>query len=427
MKRILVSDRARPFATLGLGFPRGSLLDPPGKAGLAYLTGSMLMRGARGMDRQAIADTIEGLGSTLDVSVGRDHATVWGDGLTRNQAKFTAVIAQVLQEPTFPEAELEKLKRETLAEIAQLRDDDASLGQRFFVRAMFPGHAYGRPIKGTEETLAAITREDCAALHRDLFTRERGLIGAAGNVDEAEMERLEQLLAAPLPLSGRPDPLIADAVKQPGYRVVLIDKPDRTQTQVFIGHLAPDGLHPDFLPLQIGQTVFGGTFTARLSHEVREKRGWSYGAYSYLAGDRRLGTFSVRFYPTEKDTVPALQLVDTMLQEFKKDGPTDAEIAAAQSYLQNGHVFSVDTASRRLSELASAYLLGHGDDYVDQTVERLKAVTADHIRRAVQTYTEPDDVTVAVVCTAKNLTPELEAWGRAKSIEVIDWKTTLSD
>jgi len=116
-----------------------------------------------------------------------------------------------------------------------------------------------------------------------------------------------------------------------------------------------------------------------------------------------------------------------MLQDFKKDGPTDAELTAAQSYLQNGHVFSVDTAPRRLSELASAYLLGQPDDYVDTTVERLRATSYEHIRRAVAQYTEPDDVTVTVVCTAKNLIPELEAWGRAKSIEVVDWKTAITD
>ncbi|MFO0751352.1 MAG: pitrilysin family protein [Myxococcota bacterium] len=426
-KQILVTDRARPFATLGVAIPRGALYDPPGKAGLAYLTGQMLMRGTVGLNRAEIAETIETLGSNLDVSVGRDHTTFWGDGLTRNQAKFSEVIAKILHRPTFPEAELEKLKRETLAELASLRDDDASLGQRFFVRALFHGHAYGRPVKGTEQTLAGISAADCAAFHREVLTREGVVLGAAGDIDQVEMDRLERELCTPLPPRGSAEPVVAAAPEHTGYRVVLIDKPERTQTQVFIGHMAPHALASDYTALSIGQTTFGGTFTARLSHEVREKRGWSYGAYSYLAGDQRLGTFSVRFYPSEKDTVPALQLVDEMLHAFVADGPTQAEIEAAQSYLQNGHVFSVDTAARRLSELASAELLGHPSDWVDTTVERLRATSPDAIQRAVKTHMKPDDVTVAVVCTAKHLAPLIEQWGRAASIDVVDWKTTLVD
>lgn len=430
MKHILVPDSARPFATLYVGFPAGSLQDPPGKAGLAHLTSTLMMRGVGGdqpLDRAALATAIEYLGSTLDVHVGRDSLTAWCDGLTRHRAATSRLAARVLAEPTFPEAELDKLKRETVADINALVDDDAALGQRFFVRALFEGHPYGRPIKGTELSLAGITRADCVAFHAAAVRREGVILGGAGDLDAAELARLEGELLGRLPSGRAPMGPIPIPRQRPGYHVVLVDKPERTQTQVFIGHLAPDAQHPDFNALMVAQTVFGGTFTARLSHEIREKRGWSYGAYSFLSGDQRLGTVSMRFYPSEKDTVAALRLTDEMYRAFRAEGPTATELEAAQSYLQNSHVFSVDTAPRRLSELVSAALLGHPDDWVDTTVERLRAITPDAVHEAVRRHVTPDDVTVTVVCTAKNILPELEAWGRASSITVVDWKTAITD
>jgi len=430
MKHILVPDAARPFATIYVGFPSGALLDPPGKAGLANLTASLMTRGVGGaapLDRAGLATAIENLGSTLDVHVGRETLTLWGDGLTRHRAATIALAARVLGEPTFDQAELDKLKRETVAEIKALVDDDASLGQRFFVRALFEGHPYGRPIKGTEVSLATITRQDCVDFHHAAVARRGVLLGGAGDLDAAELARIEAELLGGLPERGAQTPDIAAPTPKRGYRVVLVDKPERTQTQVFIGHLAPHALHPDFDALTVGLTVFGGTFTARLSHEIREKRGWSYGAYAYLSGDQRLGTVSMRYYPSEKDTVPALRLTDEMYRAFQAEGPTDAELEAAQSYLQNSHVFTVDTAPRRLSELASAALLGRPDDWVDTTVERLRAIRPDDVRRAVRRHATPEDVTVTIVCSAKTLLPEIEAWGRATSIEVVDWKTPIVD
>jgi len=447
-KSITVPDASRPFSTMCLTIPRGSIDDPAGKPGIAYLTAQMLLRGAEGMSRTAIADSLEGLGSVVDLSVGRDHTMLWADALTRKRPELLGYLDQILAAPTFPEAELDKLKRETLADLEAVRDDDSSLGLRFFVRALYGDHAYGRPLKGNETSLAAITREDLHAFYRT-WSRDGSLLGLAGDVDPSLSETLSNRLTAPL--SAAPHaPTRVPAITRPAsdgkWKVVLVDKPERSQTQVFVGHItlavSPSAAvsrlespladssavgvhHPDWAPFQVGQTTFGGTFTSRFSHEIREKRGWSYGAYSQLSGDQRLGTFILRWSPASKDLLPSLQLTDELISEFAANGPTDAELDAAQSYLQNGFVFAVDTAARRLSELVSARLMGHPDGWVDDTVERLKRVQHADAVRSVREHIRPDDMVVAIVGTAKELVPQLAAWPRIGSIQVIDWKTPL--
>lgn len=434
---ITVADAARPFSTMCLTIARGSIDDPADKPGIAYLTAQMLLRGAEGLSRTAIADSLEGLGSVVDLSVGRDQTMLWADALTRKRPELLAYLDRILAAPSFPEAELDKLKRETIADLEAVRDDDASLGLRFFVRALYGDHAYGRPLKGNETSLQAITRDDLQAFHRT-WSREGSLLGLAGDVDPTISRALAERLTTSLgtaPHAPTRVPTISRPASDGRWKVVLIDKPERSQTQVFMGHVALESPrpgdhrvgvhHPDWTPFQVGQTTFGGTFTSRFSHEIREKRGWSYGAYSQLSGDQRLGTFILRWYPASKDLLPSLQLADELLNDFVLTGPTDAELDAAQSYLQNGFVFAVDTAARRLSELVSARLMGHPDGWVDDTVERLRRVHHADAVRSVREHIRPSDMIVAIVGTAKELEPQLAAWPRVGSIQVIDWKTPI--
>lgn len=440
MPRIIaVPDRGRPFSTMCLTLRRGSLDDPPDRPGIGWFTAQMLLRGSVGMTRQQVADALEGLGSIVDISVGRDDSMLWADAITRKREVLLGHLERIMSQPTFPAGELDKLKRETIADIHALRDDDASLGLRFFVRALYGDHAYGRPLKGSEAAIAQIERDDLVACYQS-WSRAGAIVGLAGDVDEelgqSLFDRLTGALAEGSAERGSLPP-IPRREAPAGWRVVIVDKPDRRQTQVFAGHVAlqPEAgseaphaagvHHPSWTPLLVGQTTFGGTFTSRFSNEIREKRGWSYGAWSQLSGDRRLATFMLRFYPAAKDLLPSLQLTDEMLQHFVADGPTDAELDAAQRYLQNGFVFTIDTAQRRLAELLSARLVGHSEDWVDGTVERLRLTRHADAVAAVRTHLRPSELVLTIVGTAKELEPQLKAWPRIGSLEVVDWRTAL--
>jgi len=418
----VVPDRTRAIGSWILYLPVGSLHDPPGKEGLCYLTGQMLLRGAASRDHAAFTDELDFLGSSLSVGVGRERTSVSGDALTRNLHAFEGLVRDLLTEPRFEAAELDKLRRQTKADLAHVRDNDGALGQRFYSRALFETHPYSRPLKGTEATLDAITIDDVRRFYGEHFGRDDLIAAAAGDVDAARLEAFVERTTAPLPAQSPRPVAVPPRVTEPGYRVVLVDKPERSQTQCFVGQLTASTSTPDYFPLLVGQTIFGGTFTSRLSHEIREKRGWSYGAYSFLSTDRHLGTFTLRFYPSVADTVPALELADALFRALVDEGVTAEEVAFAKSYLANGHAFSIDTAERRLSELLGAHLQRRPADFVDTFVARVEAVTRDEVVDAIRRHLTPDRLVAAIVATASTLGAALDAWGRPTSMETVDYR-----
>ena len=421
---ILISDASRPIVTLSLNLKVGQLLDPEGQEGLAYLTGQMLMRGTEIRSYSQLNEDLDYLGSSFGIAVGRDRIGFSGDALTRHLEDYESLLGEILTCPTFPSAELEKLRRQLLAEFEAVRDHDPTLGKRQFVKQFYGTHPYGRPLKGTPETLAAIDRDAIQGFFQDHFRAEDLIVGAAGDIDQGRLESFVARTTGGLPQGStsdyttRPHQAWAD-----GYHVTLVDKPERSQTQVFIGQPAVDANHADYIPLFLANTIFGGTFTARLSQEIREKRGWSYGAYSYLNADRDMGTFTMRFYPGEADTISALKVTDALYTDFCVNGPTDEEIAAAQRYLINAHPMSIETSEKRLHEQLSGRLVGRPDDWLERCLDEVATLDRETVHAAVKRHLNPNNLVVTIVCTAAHLTKELEEWDKPSTLDIVDYQS----
>jgi zinc protease len=418
MKPILVTDHTAGYVFFELVFQTGSVSDPPGLEGVAYHMASSLSLGTRRRSRAEFLDELDYLGASLDVAVFRESIVVEGEVITRNLEPFVALIGEMLTEPSFDSDELERSKRLTLAELEQVIDNDQSLCSIFHSRFLWRDHPYGRPGKGTRASVPRITRDDVVRAYERHITRPNLLVGAAGDI---EADTLDDLLHRHLAgLSDRPaEPQHIDvAAPTPGLRVLLVDKADRNQTQVAWGQPTIHASHPDFFPLYVANTAFGGTFTARLMHEIREKRGWSYGAYSRLSVDRRTGVLSVRYYPASKDTLPALELGRSLLRDFAGQGLTEGEVEFSQSYLANAYPFRVETASKRLSQLIEVELLGHPPNYLDGYVEAVRAVSTAQANAAARAHVTPEDQALTVVCTAKEFERELRGWDGVTEVRV---------
>lgn len=420
--RILVEDHTRPLVNVSLVMPFGMLADPPGKEGLAHLTAQMLLRGAGSWSQLDVARALDQLGARFYGSVSRETTTLGGDCLSRHLDAFEAIVTRLVTEPTFAPDELDKLKRQVLAEIIESRDHDASVGQQFFVRRLFAGHPYGRAVHGTEASIAAITRQDVVDFHGRHYGPQGLLETACGDITEERLDRfVEATVGALSPREMLPNE-VPPLPAQSGYRVTCVDKPERSQTQVFIGQPMIHANHPDFMPMLVGHTLFGGTFTARLSHEIREKRGWSYGAYSYLACDRWLGTYVMRFYPGVEDTVKAMQLCDSLFQSLHGGGATEDEVANAKRYLVCSHPLGIETPEKELQQRVGLRLQGRPDDWLERFVPDVEAVTLGDVNRALRAHLTPGDLTVTVVCTAADLADSLGVWDGVASLEVVDYR-----
>lgn len=403
------SSHDLPLVALSIATQAGALLDPPGLEGLSRLSARLMRRTGGGSDPQELDVRIDSLGASLGVEVGASTVLLHGTVIRRSLRPFLEVVADVLARPGLAEAELGRLVRETQAELTESLDDDRGLVHRWFRRKLFAGHPYGRPVSGTNQTLERIKQSDVSERARTIASRSGLVFAWAGDIDAQEATALSDQVRSALPegpsfVDSTPDP-----TPLPGHRLVLVDKPERTQTQILIGGL---GTHPrdaDHTALLVGNTIFGGTFTARLTQEVRSKRGWSYGAYSSLPIDRRRQAFSLWTFPKADDAAACIRLELDMLRALHADGVTKKELAWAKRYLVRSHAFAVDTASKRVGLALDTWLLDLPPSYYDEYLARISAVTLDEVNAALHQRLSLDNLLIAVVGTAADLRSAIEA------------------
>lgn len=408
MKVYVEPNHELPIISFSLAFRVGSVCDPPGKEGLARATARLLRRGAAGMGAFEVEAALDALGGEMTNDVGLSLTTFGFEIIARNVEPFVDKAAAILAGPSFDAAELGRLLRETEGELVEARDNDRGLAYRALRRALFAGHPYARRGAGTPASLRSITRDDVEAFYKRHYNRENALVAVSGDVDEARGSELAARLVAALPEGpATPDP-VPEPEARPGRHLVFVDKPERTQTQLYVGSL---GTHPedeDHLALHVTATAFGGTFTARLMNEVRSKRGWSYGAYARLPIERHRETFTMWTAPADKDAAACLELELKLLADWHSGGVTPRELSFVKNYLGRSHVFEVDTASKRVHQRLEADAYGLPPGYHERYVERVKAVTKDEADEAVRRRLDPSRLVIALVGTHAALGATIE-------------------
>jgi zinc protease len=392
-----------PLVTVSVYRRTGATLDPPGKEGLGRFTARLMRRTGAGLGADQLDERIDALGGALGVDGNHSVLSFHGTVISRSLDGFVDVLADVVGRPGFGTGELDRLRRETEAEIVEGRDNDRGLARRWFRRKLFDGHPYARSIGGTIASVRSFSEEDVRAHYTASFSPENLLFAFSGAIEPARAQAvvaalLERLPAAPQPEDAVPEPQLPE-----GRRLVLVDKPERTQTQILLGTLGTHPHDPDHVALLVANTIFGGTFTARLSHEVRSKRGWSYGAYSSLPYDRKRRGFSLWTFPKAEDAAPCIALELDLLERFIGDGVSRSELEVAKRYLTRSHAFSVDTAAKRAALAADQILYGLPPGYHDEYVDRIRSVTLDGVNTAIRSRLSTRDLLAVVVGTAAQI------------------------
>ena len=333
--------------------------------------------------------------------MGYSTASVSASVITRSLDAFADLLVDVLGKPSLAVEELGRLKRETLAELIEARDHDRELGNRWFRETLFAGHPYARPSAGTPKSVEAIgeTRR-LRAVSFDALRREPGLRVRRRHRRRPRAQGRGPSVTAALPKGSVHRDTVAEPALARGRKLVIVDKPERTQTQILIGCLGTHPRDPDHVALHVGNTIFGGTFTARLMKEVRSKRGWSYGAYSNLPYDRHRRGFSLWTFPKASDAAPCIELELGLLQKWWEDGVTPRELAWAKRYLVRSHAFAIDTAPKRIAQTLEELVYDLPERYHADYLEHVQALTVEQINAAIRERITPDDLVVTVVGTA---------------------------
>lgn len=415
---LLEPEHALPLVHVGLVLRTGSLHDTRGFEGLTRMTARMLRMGTKHLSPAQVEERIDSLGAQLAVSCAPSYVQLSGAVVAHNLEPYFQLLCELIQGPAFRAADLARAKRETIAELVGVVDDDRSLAARHFRGFALGKHPYGRPVVGTTASVRALTRDAVRAHHAKHFVRNNLIVSMSGAV---HAERAHELVARHLQLpAGRVPKVEAPPTTiGKGRRLLIVDKPERTQTQIIVGTLGTHVLDPDHTALQVANVVFGGLFTSRLTHEVRSVRGLSYGASSSLGHDRERELWTMWTFPAAKDAHKCLELQLRLYDDWVENGIRPSELKRAKDFLVKSHAFEIDTAAKRLDQRVEAELFGLPPGYFESFVERVQTVTRTHANGALRTRLSRRDLALVVVATAKDLRKELATLPGISEVKVV--------
>lgn len=401
-KVMFVESRSIPMIDLNIDFDAGSRYDPPGKSGLALLTAGLLDAGAAaaagrpGLTEAQIADRFADVGAMEATSAARDAATVTMRTLSSAAERDAAVntVAQFLQHPTFPDAVLKREAARLSSAIAESDTKPEAIAEKAFRHAIYGSHPYG--VSPTVASVNAIKREDLLRFYRDMYSPKRAVVTIVGDIDRAQAEKLVASLTDAMPAGVTPPAMPAVA---PLRSAVQIDLPHPAeQAHIVTGQASVARSDPDYFPLLVGNYVLGGGgFVSRLTAEVREKRGLTYGVSSSFSPQLQEGPFEISLQTRREQAQQALRVVRDTLAAFVQDGPTDAEMQAARDNLTNGFPLRLDSNRKLLANVAAIGFYNLPLDYLDTWTSKVQAVTAAQVKAAFARHVQPERLATVVV------------------------------
>ena len=414
-----IEDHHLPLVTAGLVFRAGSAADPVDLPGLASFTADMVEQGTSRSDALGIAERLHALGTNWSVDFDMDSGARRVQSLSGNAAKAMSLLAEVAMQPTFPEAELERVRQDRLAALLQERDSAPATATRVFLSSLYGhGHPYGHTPMGTEASLKKIRREDVTRFHAADNAPGAAALVVVGDIKEPEVRKMAQELFG----GWKGDPPAArtfQAAATTTARVVIVDKPGVPQTQLRMGQVAVSRNDPDYDRLTVMNTIMGGGFTSRINQNLRERNGYTYGTYSSMSENAGLGRIMVAGGIRTDVTGPAISEVLKEVQGMRDATVTEAELARARGIRIQSLPGRFETSAAVASQVGGLFTYRLPEDYFQTLPGQLGAITAADLHAMAKKHLAPERMLIVAVGDRSKIAPQLEAM-KLGAVAVVD-------
>ena len=397
-------DSSLPMVFLNVAVKAGSTTDPENQSGLTNFMGEMLLRGTKTRTKEQIDLAIDQMGARLEVETRAEALILRGAVLTSQLDNFLSLITELVTQSTFPENEISKLKSEVVSGILEELGRDSSLGSRRFTKFLFHGHPYGKPILGTVRDIQKLARPTVLSQYDRLVLDKYLLVVGTGDAPTEKIRKWASALGGLRAKSGETISKLSAPKDEAHRRVQIIDKPQRTQTQINVGQIGVLMTDPAYFPLYLGNYAFGGpTFSSRLMVEIRVKRGWSYGANSAFRFGTEPRSWHAHLFPAAKDTPAALSETLKLIDELKTKGITQAEFDFSKRSIVNSAGFMFNTSRKRVENKLLERTLNLPDGFMKSHGPEIEKVTYASVNNALKEFLKPDRLAISVLGTAPEL------------------------
>ena len=423
---VVVEDHRLPLVNYRLAFRVGTAFDPPQLPGLTDLLAGLLPEGTESRTSREIAEEVARIGASLSAGANSDYTIVAASALSQFNEEILDLMAEVVLQPSFPENEVELAKQNTKESLRQQRAQPSFLASEMVSRVMFGEHPYAI-VAPTPESIDRSSRDEFVKFHRAKFVPNSAVFIVVGDVQhETIVRKVESLFST----WERGADLVTDFPAPPvrTERVAyLVDRRGSAQSNIVIANSGIVRTSPDYFPLLLMHTVLGANASSRLFMNLREDKGYTYGAYTNLDARRTAGTFRATAEVRTPVTGDSLKEFFYELDRIRNEVVSEKEIRDAKSYLTGVFPIRLETQEGLTDQLVQIKMLNLPDNYLQQYRDRVQAVTAAEIQRVANKYVKPDEAAVIVVGDGslvldqiKPYVPEIEVYsttGKRKSLD----------
>jgi zinc protease len=383
----LVREPSVPLIAVDFAFRGGANQDPVDKPGVATMMASLLDEGAGDIESTQFHERVEAKAIEIGFAATRDYISGSLRTLTENQDEAVALMRLALTAPRFDAPDVERIREQLLAGLRRATQSPNDLANQRWWATAFPGHPYGRPVRGTLQSVPTITVDDLRTFMRNVFARDGLKIAIVGNIDAAGAGKLVDRVFGALPATGGLSPIAVASPQGLGNKIAIdLDVP---QSVVLIGGAGIARKDPDFMAAFVLNHVLGGSaFSSRLYKEVREARGLAYSVYSAVFPLDYAALFVSGTATRADRTGQTLEVIEAEIQKLAESGPTEEELVKAKSFLAGSYALRFDTSTKIAEQLVQIQLEDLGIDYIDKRNGLVEAVTMADVKRVAKRLLE---------------------------------------
>jgi zinc protease len=418
---VVARNHELPVVYLEMVVVAGSLYDPPGSGGLANFAAEMIRKGTKTRSALDIAETMDFVGGSLNTSADRDAVYISSSLLVRHFDVALDIMSDILINPVFDEAEIERLRKRTLNEIIQSKENPSAVCRNAFNALLFGDHPYGHPVEGSRESVTAIEREDIVNFFSTWFRPNNSFLLVAGDIDpDFAFDRVEEAFRG-WKRADIPDLQTTSPVSPEGHKILLIDKPDATQAYIRFGNFGITRRSDDYYSFLVMNYVLGAgvSFVNRLMQQVRDDAGLTYDIRTVNEFDLLPGAYYCNTFTENDSTLKAINAAIGIMNDMTVNEISDTEYKNAKSFWTGFYPMMLETPSQVANELLKVKLYGLSLSYIRDFTRNIDKVKKSDIRDIARKLIDTDNMVFVVVCNAADVEEDLKTLGDV-TVENID-------
>lgn len=411
VKIVFLKDSSLPRINILALVGSGSIHDPKNKAGVAYLTASMLDEGSKNHTSSEMAEHLESLGASLSIQPSYDYTYISMKGLSYTKEFLLDSFLEIVLTPQFETKELERLKRQIQGTLLKMEDDPDQFTDFLFSKNLYKNHPYSRPTLGDVNSVKQVQRNDLVTHYQNYFIPKNTMFAIAGDFDDLFIQHVKTKLATWVVDKSKSGSPWGPPVEMGPPGLYLKSKKGLVQSQIRMGQWFIDRSHPDFISLRAANMALGGAFASRLNQRVRDDLGLTYSIHSGFDARRFTGPFTIETFTRNDKVGETISAALDVFKEFSQKGITEEELAASKSTLIGQFPRAVETTESLAYQLLLLRYYGVDESYLTKFISNVSALTLSEVNARVKKYFTPEKLNIVIYGDGSQFEKQLSKLG----------------